>query len=586
MRLIFLSLIISVFFLISCQSVKKASDASVDTSVPVKQVELDDLQKRKFDYLFYEASREKMKGNIEKAAMYLGECLKIDPTSGATMYELANILAANNEMVKAQGLLERAVQISPDNIWYKLMLADLYQKNKMGIQAINIYETLIAADPENEEYIYGLAQLYLQSKEYDKSLKQYDALEKKLGLNEMIILEKEKILLQQGKHKQALNELEKLTNKHPEEARYYGYIADYYLYLKDNEKAKEYYKIVLAKDPSNAMANFSLGNVALMSKDTASFVTYYENGISNPQASFEAKFQRILPFLVGKEEVIEKQSYLNDFFLKLIEAHPHEARGYIYYGNYLKAKGDNKEAIKAFRNALDIESSNELIWQDFLLLHIDIQDFTSLYKYGMQAIEKFPSNAFFYLLTGSSASQIDLDTVAIKILEKGLKYAGENIPLQAQFLANIGDVYYSLGKPDKAFKTYDESLKLNELNIVVLNNYSYYLTLENIELDKAERMSSKCVEMEPGNSTYLDTYAWVLFKRERYFEAKYIIERAMDNGGDNNDVIVEHYGDILYKNGDVDGAVIQWSKALEMGNTNELLPLKIEQKQYIEERGE
>ncbi|MBI9061072.1 MAG: tetratricopeptide repeat protein [Marinilabiliaceae bacterium] len=586
MRLIFLSLIISVFFLISCQSVKKATRSTAVTSAMVKQVELDDLQKRKFDYLFYEASREKMKGNIEKAAMYLSECLKIDPTSSATMYELANILAANNKMVKAQGLLERAVHISPDNIWYKLMLADLYQKNKMGIQAVDIYEKLVRDNPENEEYIYGLAQLYLQAQEYDKSLKQYDELEKKLGLNEMIILEKEKILLQLGKHKQALSELEKLINKHPEEARYYGYIADYFLYLEDNEKAKEYYKIVLAKDPTNAMANFSLGNVALMSQDTINFVTYYENGISNPQAPFETKIQRILPLLVGKEKSIEKQSYLNGFFLKLIEAHPHEARGYIYYGNYLKAKGENEEAIIALRSALDIENSNELIWQDFLLLHIDIQDFTSLYKYGMQAIEKFPSNAFFYLLTGSSASQIDLDTLAIKILEKGLKYTGENIPLQAQFLANIGDVYYSLDKPDKAFKSYDESLKLDELNIVVLNNFSYYLTLENLDLDKAERMSSKCVEMEPGNSTYLDTYAWVLFKRERYFEAKYIIERAMDNGGENSDVIVEHYGDILYKNGDVDGALIQWNKALEMGNTSELLPLKINQKQFIEERGE
>ena len=67
-------------------------------------------------------------------------------------------------------------------------------------------------------------------------------------------------------------------------------------------------------------------------------------------------------------------------------------------------------------------------------------------------------------------------------------------------------------------------------------------------------MISKCVELEPTNSTYLDTYAWVLFKRGRFFEAKYIIERAIDNGGNTSDVIVEHYGDILFKNGDVEGA--------------------------------
>ncbi len=586
MRLTFLSLLFSSLLVFSCQSVKQSTQSSTAGHPAVSLVELDELQKRKFDYLFYEASREKMKGNIEKAAMYLSECLKIDPTSGASMYELANIFAANNEIVKAQGLLERAVQISPENIWYKLMLADLYQKNQMGIQATQIYEKLVIENPENEEYIYGLAQLYLQSKEYDKALKQFDALEGKLGLNEMLILEKEKILLQQGKNKQALSELEKLIAKYPDEARYYGYVADYYLFLKDNDKAKEFYHIVLDKDPSNAMANFSLGNVALLNADTAKFVSYYENGISNPHAPFEAKFQRILPFLVGQNTSLENQYYLNGFFLKLIDAHPHEARAYIYYSNYKKAIGDNEGAIVGLKSALDIESSNELIWQDFLLLHIDAQDFKSLYKYGMQAIEKFPSNAFFYLLTGSSASQIDLDSAAIRILEKGLLYAGENTQLKAQFLANLGDVYYSLKQPDKAFESYDKSLLLDELNIVVLNNYSYYLTLENRELDKAERMSSKCVELEPGNSTYLDTYAWVLFKRERYFESKYIIERAIDNGGGSSDVIVEHYGDILAKNGDLDGAVIQWNKALEMGNINTLLPLKIREKQYIEQSGE
>lgn len=569
-------------FLTSCASLKKNVSEGNESSEIIEKVQLDELQKRKFDYLFYEASREKMKGNIEKAAMYLSECLKIDPTSGATMYELANILASGNEIIKAQALLERAVKIEPDNVWYKLMLADLYQKNKLGNKAISIYEDLASRNPDNEEYIYGLAQLYTQVGEYEKAIKQYDQLEDKLGLNEIIVLEKEKLFLKQEKNKQALAELEKLTDKFPGEARYYGFIADYYMYLKNNDKAKEYYNIVLDKDPNNAMANFSLGNVALLAKDTASFVSFYIKGLENEEVSFELKFQRILPFLMGENKELHKISFLDDFFTSLIKTHPHEARAYIYYGNYLKAINRKESAIEAFKNAIEIENGNELIWQDFLLLHIDIEDFKSLYQYGMQAIEKFPDNAFFYLLTGSSASQIGLNSAAIRILERGLKHSEGNLALKAQILANMGDVYYALKQPDKAFESYDASLAIDELNIVVLNNYSYYLTLENKDLDKAEKMSSKSVEMEPGNSTYLDTYAWVLFKRKRFFEAKYIIERAIDNGGDKSNVIVEHYGDILFMNGDIEGAIEKWKEALDMGNTNEKLPLKIKQKQYIE----
>ena len=127
------------------------------------------------------------------------------------------------------------------------------------------------------------------------------------------------------------------------------------------------------------------------------------------------------------------------------------------------------------------------------------------------------------------------------------------------------------------------ALQIDENNVVVLNNFSYYLSLDNSDLERAEKMISKCIELEPGNATYLDTYAWVLFKRGRYFEAKYIIERAIDNGGTESNVIVEHYGDILYKNGNVSEALIQWKKSLDMGNQSEVLLKKIEKNIYVED---
>jgi tetratricopeptide (TPR) repeat protein len=171
---------------------------------------------------------------------------------------------------------------------------------------------------------------------------------------------------------------------------------------------------------------------------------------------------------------------------------------------------------------------------------------------------------------------------SLKLLEEGVKYSGKNDKLKSQFFATIGDAYHSLGDSNTAFKYYDEALQIDELNLVVLNNYSYYLSLEKKDLKKAESMISRCVELEPGNSTYLDTYAWVMFQMERYFEAKYLIERALDNGGKVSDVILEHYGDILFKNGDTEKAMIQWNKALKLGEGSGKLEKKIEKGEYIE----
>ncbi len=574
-------LLFTVFlFFTSCNSIKKTS--AVDSKATTKETELSVEEQRKFDYFFYEACREKMKGNLEKSAVYLGECLKLDPSSSASMYELANILVAGQQPDKAQGVLERAVYYNPDNLWYKLLLADLYQNNKFPAKAISIYQDFVKEDHENIEYRYSLAQLYQQNKEYDKALDEYAYLEKVLGLNELIILEKEKIYVALGKNKQALAELNRLIEKFPDEARYYGYIADYYFYQKDLENARVFYQKVLEKDTKNGLAYFSLGNVELIANDTTKFEDYYSKALRNEYLPFDTKFQRLIPFL---SQVTEKQfdaPYIDRFFSDLVYAHPQEANAYIYYGSYLKIVGRNSDALSIYAKALELNEKEETVWQDYLLLLADNKSFDSLYVEGKKAILNFPENSFFYLLTGSASMQLNKNEEANDLFVKGVKSAGENTAMKAQLYANLGDVNYALNKSTDAFYYFEESLKLNELNIVVLNNYSYYLSVEKKDLDKAEKMSSQCVDMEPGNSTYLDTYAWVLFMKERYLEAKYIIERAIDNGGDVNDVIVEHYGDILYKIGDVEGALVQWKKTLEINPTNKNVPAKIEQKKYIE----
>nr|WP_321454133.1 tetratricopeptide repeat protein [uncultured Carboxylicivirga sp.] len=575
-------LLCAIILFASCSGSKKVVTEG-DNSVAIDKVKLDEADQRKFDYFFYEASREKMKGNLQKSAMYLTECLKIDATSSASMYELANILIAGNEPVKAQGLLERAVQIEPSNIWYNLLLADLYQKNKLGVKAISIYENLIAKDNDNEEYLYGLAQIYATNGEFDKAIKTYDKLEKAIGLNEVLILAKEQIYLEQGKNKSALAEIQKLIKNAPDEARYYGYLADYYQYINDFTNAKLAYNTVLQKDPENALAYFSLGNLAKAENDSVKFIEYYSKGLEQKTTPFEVKFQKLLPLLMEGGNTVKEHSYLENFFKILIDTHPFESNAYIYLGNYYKAINKPEKALISYEEALDLQPKNELIWQEYILLLLNNDDYKLVSNKAKIAITNFPENPFFYLIAASGDMQNDNNENALDLLEKGYLYVGDNMAMKAQYLATMGDVYYALKQPDKAFSAFEESLKIDELNIVVLNNYSYYLTLEHKDLDKAEKMSSKCVELEPGNATYLDTYAWVLFKRERYFEAKYIIERALDNGGDKSDVIIEHYGDILFKNGDVDMAVEKWKLSKELGNKSDVLLKKIESKTYLEE---
>ena len=123
-------------------------------------------------------------------------------------------------------------------------------------------------------------------------------------------------------------------------------------------------------------------------------------------------------------------------------------------------------------------------------------------------------------------------------------------------------------------------------DLMGLNNYAYILAEDNADLDKAEAMSKKTVEKEPLQSMYLDTYAYILMKKGLLTYAKFYIEQALEYmKSDPDAVIVEHYGDILFKLGDVNGALEQWKRSYSMereGADKEKLKQKIEKKQYVE----
>ena len=150
----------------------------------------------------------------------------------------------------------------------------------------------------------------------------------------------------------------------------------------------------------------------------------------------------------------------------------------------------------------------------------------------------------------------------------------------------MGDLYHQKGQENKAFVCYDSCLQWKDDHVPCLNNYAYYLSVKGQDLHRAELMSYKTVKEEPQNATYLDTYAWILFMQERYAEAKIYIDQAVacDTDSVQSSVIIEHAGDIYYKNGEPEKAISYWEKALESEPENrDLLERKIREKKYIKE---
>ena len=85
-------------------------------------------------------------------------------------------------------------------------------------------------------------------------------------------------------------------------------------------------------------------------------------------------------------------------------------------------------------------------------------------------------------------------------------------------------------------------------------------------------MARKVIEKEKGNSTFLDTYGWVLYKRGKLKEAARVMESIISSGQKPDAVWYEHYGYILKKQRKCNEAITNWNIALKLdGSKTELI---------------
>ena len=235
---------------------------------------------------------------------------------------------------------------------------------------------------------------------------------------------------------------------------------------------------------------------------------------------------------------------------------------------------DSKKAFEAYEKSLTFGVTDFLIWNRYLILGIELQEYDRVYKNGMRAIELHPIQPTLYLFSGFAASYNKEHEKAITLFNKGLNYVVNNKPLKAEFYNYLGDSYHFFGNDKKSDECYEKSLDLIPDNVLVLNNYSYYLSLRQKDLEKAERMSKQCVELSPNQPTYQDTYGWVLYKLKRFNEAEEWLKKAVE-GDSKSPVIIEHYGDVLYQLNHKKEALEYWKKAKNIGGDSELLNKKV-----------
>lgn len=539
---------------------------------------------RKFDYYFLEAQRLKYLGKLDAAFDLFSKCSKIDTASASACYELADFYLNLNNAPLALDCIRKAARVDSNNFWYLTSYANLTQSLNLNKEAETVLHKLVAKYPDKPELQYSLVQLYTQTKELRKAISTLDKLELQVGLSEEISIEKFKMYYALKEPKKAFSEVQKLVEGFPKDVRYRILLGDLLMQNNQLKEAFVNYELVKSTDPDNGFLAVSLANYFEKTGDKIQADIQIRAALLNPKTEVETKHKILNSYLSTRLDKIEEAENITSLFNTLIEMHPQEESFYQLYADYLITQKKTNEAREKLVFAVGLAPTNVELWRQLLNVDLQLNDYAGVVEVCEQAISYFPDASEFYFYKGMGNYLKEDYRNAILSYQDGLKVVDlSNKALISNFYGQIGDVYQRLGKTPAAYQAYDSALVYNENNIVVLNNYAYYLSVDKVDLHKAEQMSGKCIAAEPNNSTYLDTYAWIYFVEKNYVLAKFYIEKALSSGGRTSEVIIEHYGDILVMSGEIEKGLEQWNLSLKMGSTSELLQKKIDTKTYIEE---
>ncbi len=529
---------------------------------------------------YYEGIQNRLYGNQEESIKNLQKSLQFNPNNSAVYYELALAYANLNDGYSALLNIEEAVRIEPNNPYYRNFLGMLYINNQRFDEALANQKELIRLDSLNSTYQYQLALIYTNLSNFDEALNLLNKLETSYGILPRVSEAKTKIYFELNNIEKAENEINILIEIQPDNPLYLLYKSDIFF-----RKGEDSLGFDIIQQAINLNPEFSLSRIELYQRqieigNVKQALTTLKELFKSDNVNINEKANLFYPLLFEQSNYVTHALTLDTIITIGRTKHPNSIQmNEIAFEHYLRRNSFNS-ARDVLQNLLNLDKDNPMRFEKLISFDFSLQQRELALNNSQKAIIKFPDNYIFYVYHALLDDELGDPNKAISILDEGIKNVTINEHL-SELYGTKGDFYYKTKRLNEAFKAYDLSLKSNPNNARILNNYSYYLALEKVKLSKALEMSSKAVDLEPNNSTYIDTKGWVLFTMERYEEARDVLRNAIAKSGSTSAVINEHYGDALYKTGNSDNAYIYWLKAKELEGGSTKLDEKIRTKTYV-----
>lgn len=538
----------------------------------------------KAEYIFLEAEKQRNMGRDDAFHHLLQYAHSLDPENSAIAYYLgysrlmkSNLSVSDSLFSSSLRMMRKHVDAHPEDKYEAMLYANGNMIANQAQEGLRVLKIQAERNPHNVEVQLSIADAYARLEDYRNAIAAYDSVQQWQGQSVQLSARKVRAYQALNDTVGAIGEMRSLLATAPRNVDYNLAMGNMMLMFGERDSALTYYDKAQQYEPENGATYLA----------KAQFYNAIGDSVNYDQQTYQALVSKDLD-VASKVEVLadyarhllvakDSSARTENLFKVLIEQHPNEPQIRMLFSDYLAAKDDMKGAAEQMDYAVNLDPTDAQAWNRLLVLNIISENYKAAIAAGDRAIELNPNNIELYGYIAPAYYNIKQYDKAIEVYKKALAAVDStDTEHRSMFLGGMGDAKFSMGDTIGAFALYDQAIEIDPNNVSILNNYAYFLTLCNRDLDKAERMSAKTVQAEPQNATFLDTYAWVFYKRKEYTMAQLYIEMAIKNERRPSSDIYDHYGDILLAVGNKQEALKQWKKALELDAGNKELLEKVE----------
>lgn len=543
------------------------------------------------DSLFYRGVYFNNINKHDSALIVLDKFSKFYPGIPATYFQMARAHIGKNSSWKViEELINKAYSLDPQNKWYMMYYAQILAFKGNHLEAANTYSNLIDKGIYDKEVFINALVNYYKVEKYDTMFRVIDLMDRYTSYEDEFI---ELLKISVYKSKKDFAGIEEIYKKKAEAGT---------LLLSDKLELYELFRKEKLIDKKNEVLK-SIDYFSITERDDRLSLLY------NLTLKYEHDFVNGVMDKIFSEDVPVDTMRFNEFKEYFIEAfleNPRSVRPYFEtfadFGHNNKNNYLASDMMAEYYQVLQLEDSVKFYsiksfeqgsmaignFYRVCLASLAVEKYDQLNKDIQTALDRNPKYALAHYFKSVMHYNKGEKKEALNAIDKCVQFLNEQ-GYSDVFSSTVHSLFADLLQTSlpmdtaKIIKHYDISLDLNPKNYLCLNNYAYFLSNIQKNLDFALEMSKRTIDNDPSNANSLDTYAWILYQLGRYEEARTYLEMAVNLNEDVSTVVLEHLADVEVKLNNTDNAIKYYKMAIdraEDGDNDKVIEIKKKLKKY------